>query len=277
MQRARDAHRTRSSLAETKLPRRGPGDPRRARRRALRRQGLARALPQGDRRRPAAGAHAAAAHGRRLARAGRAPRRTTSRTRSSSLGQEPPSGRQLLTLRFMGLVAPPPGASILAARPRLAAADRARRRPARARARHRRADRAALRRRRLGRRAAARAILVVVVALGVLALFGRRRQAAHARPSAPAARARASLARLIVIALDHDGDPAAGRVGRSGSALESPIGVHRVRARGHPPEQRVVGRRSWASRRPVTTKNWLPEVPGGPRSRSWPSPPSRAV
>jgi hypothetical protein len=29
------------------------------------------------------------------------------------LGQEPPSGRQLLALRFMGLIAPPPGASIL--------------------------------------------------------------------------------------------------------------------------------------------------------------------
>jgi hypothetical protein len=29
------------------------------------------------------------------------------------LGQEAPSGRQLLALRFMGLIAPPPGASIL--------------------------------------------------------------------------------------------------------------------------------------------------------------------
>jgi len=29
------------------------------------------------------------------------------------LGQEPPSNRQLLALRFMGLVAPPPGASVL--------------------------------------------------------------------------------------------------------------------------------------------------------------------
>ncbi|MCW3066681.1 MAG: hypothetical protein JWN32_3853 [Solirubrobacterales bacterium] len=29
------------------------------------------------------------------------------------LGQEPPSGRQLFALRFMGLIAPPPGANIL--------------------------------------------------------------------------------------------------------------------------------------------------------------------
>jgi hypothetical protein len=29
------------------------------------------------------------------------------------LGQEAPSGRQLLALRFMGLIAPPPGASIV--------------------------------------------------------------------------------------------------------------------------------------------------------------------
>src|SRR5207237_8319475 len=28
------------------------------------------------------------------------------------LGQEPPSGRQLMALRFMGLIAPPPGANI---------------------------------------------------------------------------------------------------------------------------------------------------------------------
>src|SRR5204862_403909 len=29
------------------------------------------------------------------------------------LGQEPPSGRQLLLLKFMGLIAPPPGSSLL--------------------------------------------------------------------------------------------------------------------------------------------------------------------
>ena len=55
---------------------RRPGDPRRPRRRALRREGRPRPLPAGHRRRPPAGAHAAAAHGRRLAGHGRAaPRR----------------------------------------------------------------------------------------------------------------------------------------------------------------------------------------------------------
>ena len=32
------------------------------------------------------------------------------------LGQEAPSGRQLMLLRFMGLLAPPPGSSIAGAR-----------------------------------------------------------------------------------------------------------------------------------------------------------------
>ena len=59
------------------LPRRRPGAPRRPRRRAHGRQALARALPRRDRRRPPAGAAAAAPHGRGLARARRAPRRAT--------------------------------------------------------------------------------------------------------------------------------------------------------------------------------------------------------
>ena len=55
------------------LPGRRPGDPRRARRRADGRQARARALPRRDRRRAPAGAPAAAAHGRGLAGARRAP------------------------------------------------------------------------------------------------------------------------------------------------------------------------------------------------------------
>ena len=68
------------------------------------------------------------------------------------LGQAPPSNRQLLLLRFMGLLAPPASAAVLPAGPRLRAHPAARRRAAGARAGHRQARRAAVRRRQHGPR-----------------------------------------------------------------------------------------------------------------------------
>ena len=72
---------------------------------------------------------------------------------AEKLGQTPPTNRQLLALRFMGLVAPPPGAPLwLRARGHPADHPARRRRAARARLGDRPARLAAVRRRRLGRR-----------------------------------------------------------------------------------------------------------------------------
>ena len=102
------------------------------------------------------------------------------------LGQAPPSNRQLLLLRLMGLLAPPANAPWYLQGARLpdhpAAGDRA----AGARLRDRQARRAALRRRRHRSSASCSAIVVIAAILGVLALFGRRRQAT-AREKARAA------------------------------------------------------------------------------------------
>ena len=55
------------------------------------------------------------------------------KTAAEKLGRQPPSNRQLLLLRFMGLIAPPPGSGLLLRARRRAARDRADRGRARAR------------------------------------------------------------------------------------------------------------------------------------------------
>ena len=102
------------------------------------------------------------------------------------LGQAPPSNRQLLLLRLMGFLAPPANApwylKVARLRDHPAAGDRA----ARGRLRARQAHHAALRRRRDPASPCCSASCVIAAILGVLALFGRRRQAT-AREKARAA------------------------------------------------------------------------------------------
>ena len=102
------------------------------------------------------------------------------------LGQEAPSGRQLLLLRMMGLLIPPAERRDRRPHPRHRAPDpRAGDRAAGARLRDREADRASP----FGGIGTGSAVffgfLLVVIALGVLVFLGRRRQAKRAaRPAA---------------------------------------------------------------------------------------------
>ena len=102
------------------------------------------------------------------------------------LGQAPPSNRQLLLLRLMGLLAPPANAPWYAKARGFADHPAARDRAAGAGLRDRQARRAALRRSRHRWSSLLLGIVVIAAILGVLALFGRRRQAT-AREKARAA------------------------------------------------------------------------------------------
>ena len=96
------------------LPRRRSGDPRRARGRALRRQGCARALPEGARRGAPAGAHAATPHGRRVAGAGRAARRRPEGRDRAARCRGAELAGSCSGCASIGLIAPPSSAGIIA-------------------------------------------------------------------------------------------------------------------------------------------------------------------
>ncbi len=175
---ARDALR-RGARGRDALPRRRPGDPRRPRRRAHGREALARALPRRDRRRAPAGAPAAAADGRGLAGARRAPpRRPQGRGREArpDAADQPAAARAALH----GPRRPAPGRAAVAAGARDPDHPVPRRRAARARLGDRPGRLAAVRRRRLRRRDL----------LGLPAPLRRARRALLRRPAQAEARAR---------------------------------------------------------------------------------------
>ena len=149
------------------------------------------------------------------------------------LGQEAPSGRQLFMLRMMGLLIPPASAGIVARIRGILLLIAARDRPARGRLRARQADRAAVRRDRHGPRDLLRLPAAWSIVLGVLVLFGRRRQArARAAASRRTRLSRRSGERRAASSVQRGSEPAP--VSRaSGSSAPSSVKI----ADHHPPDQ----------------------------------------